>query len=258
MTTIDHRPFLAAILADPGNDAPRLVYADRLEEIGECDRAEFIRSGCARPRRTSFADNVPHRIADRGTFLSSWVIVPHWFRGATKWLNETLPPPPTTSRIDIEARRGFVERVRLPLAAWVGGPCAECSGIGARRGSPPPGADWSDPRCLACHGTGRTAAIGPLLARRCPLDRDAGVRFTDREPNRDDAYPDTPYCWFNSDADEETIRDIAHFLPPELWVGKKKRMEHTRYTSPDLAHAALSRAAIAWALAQPVPAEVPT
>ena len=36
-----------AILADPDDDAPRLVYADWLDEHGEPDRAEFVRVQCA-------------------------------------------------------------------------------------------------------------------------------------------------------------------------------------------------------------------
>lgn len=35
--------FLRAILADPDDDAPRLIYADWLDENGDSDRAEFIR-----------------------------------------------------------------------------------------------------------------------------------------------------------------------------------------------------------------------
>jgi uncharacterized protein (TIGR02996 family) len=42
-------PFLQAILADPGNDAPRLIYADWLEERGD-PRGEFIRVQCALAR----------------------------------------------------------------------------------------------------------------------------------------------------------------------------------------------------------------
>src|SRR5262245_1818230 len=38
--------FLQAIVDDPDGDAPRLVYADWLEEHGEQDRAEFIRVEC--------------------------------------------------------------------------------------------------------------------------------------------------------------------------------------------------------------------
>lgn len=35
--------FLQAILAHPADDAPRLIYADWLEEHGDSDRALFIR-----------------------------------------------------------------------------------------------------------------------------------------------------------------------------------------------------------------------
>jgi uncharacterized protein (TIGR02996 family) len=37
--------FLREIIADPDNDAPRLIYADWLEELGD-PRAEFIRVQC--------------------------------------------------------------------------------------------------------------------------------------------------------------------------------------------------------------------
>jgi uncharacterized protein (TIGR02996 family) len=39
-------PFLAAIIADPADDTPRLVFADWLQENGDEDRAEFIRIQC--------------------------------------------------------------------------------------------------------------------------------------------------------------------------------------------------------------------
>src|SRR3954454_19585646 len=38
--------FLAAICRSPDDDAPRLVYADWLEEHGDPERAEFIRVQC--------------------------------------------------------------------------------------------------------------------------------------------------------------------------------------------------------------------
>ncbi len=43
---MDDKPFLKAICEYPDDDAPRLVYADWLEERGEADRAEFIRVQC--------------------------------------------------------------------------------------------------------------------------------------------------------------------------------------------------------------------
>jgi uncharacterized protein (TIGR02996 family) len=41
-----HADFLHAIAAHPDEDAPRLIYADWLEEQGESDRADFIRVQC--------------------------------------------------------------------------------------------------------------------------------------------------------------------------------------------------------------------
>ena len=40
---MDDEPFLRAISAAPDDDAPRLVYADWLDEHGQPDRAEFVR-----------------------------------------------------------------------------------------------------------------------------------------------------------------------------------------------------------------------
>ena len=41
-----YEPFLRAICENPADDAPRLVYADWLDENGDPDRAEFIRCDC--------------------------------------------------------------------------------------------------------------------------------------------------------------------------------------------------------------------
>src|SRR5437660_4410728 len=38
-----HEGLLQAVLEAPDDDAPRLIYADWLEEHGDADRAEFIR-----------------------------------------------------------------------------------------------------------------------------------------------------------------------------------------------------------------------
>jgi uncharacterized protein (TIGR02996 family) len=44
MTLAHEQAFLAEILAQPDDDAPRLVFADWLDDHGEGDRAEFIRA----------------------------------------------------------------------------------------------------------------------------------------------------------------------------------------------------------------------
>src|SRR5215468_4094431 len=43
MATDEQRALWSAILANPLDDTPRLVYADWLQEHGEEERAEFIR-----------------------------------------------------------------------------------------------------------------------------------------------------------------------------------------------------------------------
>ena len=42
----DHAAFLRAICDNPGDDTPRLVYADFLEENGDRERAEYVRIQC--------------------------------------------------------------------------------------------------------------------------------------------------------------------------------------------------------------------
>jgi uncharacterized protein (TIGR02996 family) len=42
----DDAAFIRAILEDPADDAPRLVYADWLDEHGQSERAEFVRIQC--------------------------------------------------------------------------------------------------------------------------------------------------------------------------------------------------------------------
>lgn len=58
----DERELLAAVIARPDDDLPRLVYADYIEERGDPDRAEFIRLQCG------LADgSLTGKAADRAT-----------------------------------------------------------------------------------------------------------------------------------------------------------------------------------------------
>jgi uncharacterized protein (TIGR02996 family) len=54
------RAFLQAIIETPDDDAPRLVYADWLDDHGQPERAEFIRVQC---RLATFSDDAPERPA---------------------------------------------------------------------------------------------------------------------------------------------------------------------------------------------------
>lgn len=56
-----HEAFLRAIFDAPGDDTPRLVYADFLQENGEENRAVFIRTQCEQWHLQALSDNDPER-----------------------------------------------------------------------------------------------------------------------------------------------------------------------------------------------------
>lgn len=104
--------FLAAIIADPKNDVPRLIYADWLEERGD-PRGEFIRRSCVPPYhcyRYQFPEGPPAaleillgRPTGRG-----WV-------GVRSGLIVIAPP---LEGIAYTISRGFVEAVRCTAKDW--------------------------------------------------------------------------------------------------------------------------------------------
>jgi uncharacterized protein (TIGR02996 family) len=106
--------FLHALREQPEDDAPRLVYADWLEEHGDPDRAEFIR---AQVRLAGMDEDDPERAAleDRERAL----LAAH----EAEWLG---PLPPDVAKVTF--RRGFVNKVVLggnpPDLAALGTFCA--------------------------------------------------------------------------------------------------------------------------------------
>jgi uncharacterized protein (TIGR02996 family) len=198
---------LRAVLAEPEDDAPRLIYADWLDEEGEGDRAEFIRVQCALARRNPrycrqstcnqaghgpcsycrdtddlrsreqelwgswpHADDVRSQIHPTLPVGWAWTILPEWMGGA-------LVPPCAV------VRRGFVARVRCRLEDWIGEGCKVCLGNGYTYphiigvgGKPGPRED-----CPHCDATGRIDAHGPAIVAAHPVER---VEVTDREPIR--------------------------------------------------------------------------
>lgn len=106
MNTADGAGLLAAILAEPGDDGLRLIYADYLEENDQ-----------RRGSRTSHA----HFIRDQVGGCIGDVVV----RG-TEFFDYTGPGCAfpyrfyTTTEFDsVVLRRGFLHTIRCPLAAWL-------------------------------------------------------------------------------------------------------------------------------------------
>src|SRR5436305_1933691 len=128
-------PFLAAVAARPGDDLPRLIFADWLDEHGYADRAEFIRLQCAAARGGAPPD-ARRRIADlEATHRRDWLA--------------DLPG----SVYHAEFRRGFPEHLVLPARTFL------ADGERIRRRTPV--------RSVALLGAGpilRELLDGPLLA----------------------------------------------------------------------------------------------
>jgi uncharacterized protein (TIGR02996 family) len=103
---IQRQGFLAAILAAPLDDVPRLVFSDWLEEHGDTDRAEFIRLGC---RLEQMDEDDPQRAE---TELRTNELL---YRHIQTWKQEA--PPWTRKRI--EFRRGFVDSITTSAAHWI-------------------------------------------------------------------------------------------------------------------------------------------
>ncbi len=83
---VAHRALMAAIVAAPDDDAPRLVLADWLEQQGETAAAEFLRIGCALAQ-----------VPQDG---------PRWFALKSRQLN-LLAHHPELRTAGIEPRRGI-------------------------------------------------------------------------------------------------------------------------------------------------------
>jgi uncharacterized protein (TIGR02996 family) len=106
-------PLTAAVIANPDDDLPRLVYADWCDENGQPERAEFIRVQCALARPDGLtADRLADlRIREQALLEihgESW-LAPLRGRG------EPLFSPRTHGRF----HRGFVETVWMPAAVFL-------------------------------------------------------------------------------------------------------------------------------------------
>lgn len=221
--------FLADIIAHPGEDATRLIFADWLDDRGDVDRAAFIRVQCELARNF-VADEVPDpaRVSVPGGKVAQayaretyrrWRALrdrewAHHSFHVKGWLGPFAALFRTSHLRTAEGqdhegswcvwRRGFVAEVALPCAAWL--------------------------------------RHGPALARAAPLEV---VRLSDKRPREQylsDAAP--VYEWHGG-----TDCPVAYCLRWDLFKclpgwDAQDRMD---YPSPAAAQAALSAAALALA-----------
>ncbi|HEX3148978.1 MAG TPA: TIGR02996 domain-containing protein [Gemmataceae bacterium] len=103
----DADALLQSILAAPDDDAPRLIYADWLDEHGDADRAAFIRAqielACTRPNHSKHDSLVQIERTLLGKHAEAWSAwVPVWVR-------------------ERKYHRGFLDWVRCDADAFIAG-----------------------------------------------------------------------------------------------------------------------------------------
>ena len=143
----DREAHYQCILESPEDDTPRLTYADRLEEEGEPERAEFIRvqvelaglscnekgmwSTCSAAVPCSSCEQIAVlRSRERALFAAHGA---EWFGGNSVLLNDSgAISIAWMIRNDplLVPARGFPAHWYGPWSEWVGGECPNCDGIG--------------------------------------------------------------------------------------------------------------------------------
>lgn len=139
--TADYKALLAGIKAAPGEDLPRLVMADYLDDCGQAERAEFVRVQC---RIHETKDRVMHRLFGGGKIPDPLVVEHAGLRRREEellftWAADWWPllsgfawtTGPTSSMTGFGVRsatsaapaswfhRGFIHTLTLPADAWV-------------------------------------------------------------------------------------------------------------------------------------------
>lgn len=220
-----------AILERPHDLLVRRVYADRLDDIGETERAEFIRLQCGPGHDRELVRHLRMRLfTDTGGVIH-----------CTDDCNHLVAP----SDVVFLLRNGLVDEIRLGedgLRWWLGGECAcgdgriYVGGAGGRIVQP----EEMD-TCPTCHGTGRMPGHGAEVVSRHPVTR---VVATDREPLHI-----TFRCL--SQGNYRWLRRLEYgspaFLPDELfWRIKGRRVGDfaVDYPTREAAAEALSRALV--------------
>jgi len=181
---------LRAVCECPADDAPRLIYADWLEENGGGERAEFVRVQCELARIPWVTDSNPRLLALRArerelwnaqTPAGDWLVLPGRPFGEAHYC---LPTDHMASANPREGglpvfvvRRGFVDEVRCTLASFIGAPCDTCRGSGTVPSGLSAG-QYAEETCPVCEGERNTPGLAAALA--APLT----AVVLDREPTR--------------------------------------------------------------------------
>lgn len=126
MSQAIHDAFMQAIIESPGDDAPRLIYADWLEtEGGEPDRAEFIKVQVELAKWKDGATNdyyYMHLDDDKAVAAMCDCTTCALVRrdraplnAKTKWLPQFIKK----TRAEVVFRRGFIAEIKCSCRTWL-------------------------------------------------------------------------------------------------------------------------------------------
>lgn len=281
-TDPDLAPALATIREHPDDDGPRLVLADWLEERGECERAELIRVQCQLGDETHHYCKADYCVMTQKPCASVALRArEHALLAAhgNQWraevamkmhpgeLPEIADPPDSPEAAvkllsryptmlffaNAEFRRGFIERLTLPLAALLPRACRACHATGVGDFVADGDHVVSETACQHCDGGEQPPLISrQTLAASLPALR--GVRLTDREPVLVGVEGAQSAGWFNACSG---ALERPEDLPSELWApitghNDEPSGTHKWFTRPteaaatSAAQAALLTAAAKW------------
>jgi uncharacterized protein (TIGR02996 family) len=221
--------FLADVLATPLDDAPRLIYADWLEDAGDPDRAEFVRVQC--------------ELAQTPAVLRAGTAVTGRDGGFLGLLEHDLPNPRHE-----DLRRRQRELVRANGLAWVKGL------PGARHWSVEGRGDCFDARCAFRRGFVESVTLpadaflehAAALFAAAPL---LEVTLADRSPlHRADL---DAWLWFAGESWHWGPHRLREPAAPQVPLSLCQRLRGPEgwtnyFPTREGALAALSRACVVW------------
>jgi len=214
---------MRAVLIDPFDDGPRLVYADWLDEHGDHARAEFIHCqiahavipvrecdriypGCTVDMACPY---VYHDHKCRG-YLPQQRCIELWDKHGVEWFGK--------NDFKMDVVRGWPSRVSLTMAALMGGPCERCEGRPANDfpcdclDHIQASCDYHNRRkCKTCKGTGTTPGLAAALSR-WPV---TAVSLVDARPWR--ANNSGMFFWWRASAWTDRSDESDGNLPDELF-----------------------------------------
>lgn len=119
MTTED--ALIAAVIAAPDDDLPRLVYADWLEENGRLEYADFIRCQCRINRMINWDIEGGHECGTRMNMLTESITSWRWQLGIGDCEINYGWSEYVRGKKVVGLRRGMVEVVSCDLSDWISG-----------------------------------------------------------------------------------------------------------------------------------------